>query len=60
VGEKVPEADEGVLVLAMQPTIFMNGRGKLMKILSSARERPPLKNAGEKALAETQPTRFHM
>ena len=59
-GEKVPEADEGVLVLAKQWTISINGRGKLMTTLGfSARSAPSSacrhllprkKTAGEKAL----------
>jgi hypothetical protein len=34
VGEKVPKADEGALVLAVKWTISMNGRRKLMKTLN--------------------------
>jgi hypothetical protein len=40
-GEKVAKPDEGALVFAEQWTIFMNGRGKLMKTLNfSARTAP--------------------
>ncbi len=40
-GEKVPKADEGALVLAEKWIIFTNGRGKLMKTLNfNARTAP--------------------
>jgi hypothetical protein len=40
-GEKVPKADEGALVLAEYWTVYRNGRGKLMKTRNfSARTAP--------------------
>jgi hypothetical protein len=60
-GEKVPQADEGALALAVQWNSFMNGWWKLMKTLNfSARTAPSStfgtfcsESAGEKALDET-------
>ncbi len=50
-GEKVPKADEGALVLAEQWTIFMNGRGKLMKTLNFIARTAPSSAFGTLRLA---------
>src|SRR5216684_5353104 len=51
-GEKVPEADEGALVLAEQWTIFTNGRGKPMRTLNFSASSTPSSAFGTFSPAE--------